>query len=269
MSKPDYLKHDIDTANDPAIIKMRVKFGSKGYGLFWLIVEYLRKTDDGRASLSDIGSITFSSNEPQKDLEEFINACINCFGLFKSDGTYFWSDRLCRDMKAWDVIGSKRGLSGKVGAWRKNYPDEPIPQKLVAECIAQGIAVEESYGPKDSDDNLANAKQMPEVCHSKKQQNKTNKKKSNLYTPFKFKEPSIEEVKAYCLEQENEVIPEQFINYYQSNGWKVGKNPMKDWKAAVRNWECNSRNINQAPKAKSDDSVRMGKFLDIPTGGNS
>ena len=49
--------------------------------------------------------------------------------------------------------------------------------------------------------------------------------------------PTLEEVKAYCNERNNRVDPERFIDYYTANGWKVGKNPMKDWKAAVRTWE--------------------------------
>ena len=51
------------------------------------------------------------------------------------------------------------------------------------------------------------------------------------------KHPTIEDVKAYCNERGNRVDPERFIDYYTANGWKVGKNPMKDWKAAVRTWE--------------------------------
>lgn len=53
----------------------------------------------------------------------------------------------------------------------------------------------------------------------------------------RFTRPSLEEVKAYCDERGNHIDPEQFINFYDSNGWKVGKNAMKDWKAAVRTWE--------------------------------
>ena len=57
--------------------------------------------------------------------------------------------------------------------------------------------------------------------------------------PKRFTAPTLEEVKAYCEERKNNVDPERFINYYTANGWKVGKNPMKDWKAAVRTWERN------------------------------
>ena len=53
----------------------------------------------------------------------------------------------------------------------------------------------------------------------------------------RFHPPTIEEVSAYCLERGNGVDPQRFIDYYTANGWRVGKNPMKDWRAAVRNWE--------------------------------
>ena len=55
----------------------------------------------------------------------------------------------------------------------------------------------------------------------------------------RFVPPTLEEVKAYCIERKNNVDAERFIDYYTSNGWQVGKNKMKDWKAAVRTWERN------------------------------
>lgn len=52
-----------------------------------------------------------------------------------------------------------------------------------------------------------------------------------------FKKPTIEEIKSYCTSRGNSVNPNLFYDYYESNGWQVGKNKMKDWKAAVRTWE--------------------------------
>lgn len=54
-----------------------------------------------------------------------------------------------------------------------------------------------------------------------------------------FQKPTLEEVAAYCKERNNGVDPQAWIDYYTSNGWKVGRNCMKDWKAAVRTWERN------------------------------
>lgn len=67
----------------------------------------------------------------------------------------------------------------------------------------------------------------------------TREKKNNSKT---FSTPTIEEVSAYCVERQNYVDPEKFHSHYTSVGWKVGKNPMKDWKAAVRTWEKNNNN---------------------------
>lgn len=56
-------------------------------------------------------------------------------------------------------------------------------------------------------------------------------------TCTRFSPPSVEQVREYCRERQLQgVDPERFVDYYQSNGWKIGKNPMKDWKAAARNW---------------------------------
>lgn len=52
--------------------------------------------------------------------------------------------------------------------------------------------------------------------------------------------PSIEEVEAYCRERHNGVDPQKWFDFYTANGWKVGRNSMKDWKASVRYWERNN-----------------------------
>ena len=65
-------------------------------------------------------------------------------------------------------------------------------------------------------------------------------KDNNIPKRKRFVPPSREEVQQYCIERNNNVDIDRFIDYYTSNGWKVGKNPMKDWKAAVRTWEKSS-----------------------------
>ena len=53
----------------------------------------------------------------------------------------------------------------------------------------------------------------------------------------RFVIPTVEEVQAYCAERGNGLDARQFVDFYESKGWMVGRNPMKDWKAAVRTWE--------------------------------
>lgn len=67
--------------------------------------------------------------------------------------------------------------------------------------------------------------------------NDNNDNKSISTKKGRFKPPTVEEVRAYCQERKNSINPEVFVAHYTSNGWMVGKNKMKDWKAAVISWE--------------------------------
>ena len=57
-----------------------------------------------------------------------------------------------------------------------------------------------------------------------------------------FVKPTLDEVRAYCQQRNKGVDPQKWYDHYTANGWKVGKNPMKDWKAAVRTWERSDSN---------------------------
>lgn len=70
---------------------------------------------------------------------------------------------------------------------------------------------------------------------------------SNAHARFKI--PSFEDVEAYCRARGNGIDPQQFVDYYTANGWRVGRKPMRDWQAAVRQWEQRRKNesSNQRP----------------------
>lgn len=55
-------------------------------------------------------------------------------------------------------------------------------------------------------------------------------------TRHRFIPPTVDEVRAYCTENGYHIDPERFVDFYSSKGWMVGKNKMKDWRAAVRTW---------------------------------
>ena len=69
--------------------------------------------------------------------------------------------------------------------------------------------------------------------------------KSNRFAP-----PSVDDVRAYCLERGNNIDPDKFVDYYTANGWMVGRNKMKDWKATVRSWERNDFNSGKKEQKK-------------------
>lgn len=71
-----------------------------------------------------------------------------------------------------------------------------------------------------------------------------------------FSPPDIDLVKAYCSERNNCVNPDRFFDFYQSKGWMIGKNKMKDWKAAVRTWEKEDK--------KNSDNGKTSEIYIIP-----
>lgn len=76
----------------------------------------------------------------------------------------------------------------------------------------------------------------------------------------RFRKPTIDEVKAYCKERNNKVDAEKFIDYYESNGWRVGKNPMKDWRACIRSWERNNYSNHNKKNQTVPDYMLMNDF---------
>ena len=106
---------------------------------------------------------------------------------------------------------------------------------------------------KDGGSKKANGKQSgsKQEANCKQEKDESEKEKegeieNECYPPTplsggakakRFIPPTVDEVAAYCQERGNGLDPEAFVDFYASKGWMVGKNPMKDWKAAVRTWE--------------------------------
>lgn len=70
----------------------------------------------------------------------------------------------------------------------------------------------------------------------------------------KFKPPSVEEVAAYCVERGNNVDADRFVDFYAAKGWKVGNQPMKDWRACVRTWEKRDNEHKESSQQKQKNA---------------
>lgn len=90
--------------------------------------------------------------------------------------------------------------------------------KMDTECIQNGYIGKDSIGKVSKDKDS-------------KEESVREKKAKRFYPP------TLGEVKQYCEERKNNIDPMAFIDFYSSKGWMIGKNRMKDWKAAVRTWE--------------------------------
>ena len=121
----------------------------------------------------------------------------------------------------------------------KQSGSEMDPQIRLDQDRLDKISIEECRLPCDSHVTVTQ-------CHAKEKQPQQ-----------KFKIPTIEEINLYCRERKNNVDAEKFHSYYSAIGWKVGKNQMKDWKAAVRTWEKSSFDKNQNTEKKQPMNYRM------------
>ena len=121
-------------------------------------------------------------------------------------------------------------------AWTicKDLIDQQIHRREVNAANRAGKKAE----PETNKENLAAEPQPEEKPEQEIQQEKPKRKN--------FVKPTVEEIAAFCKEKKYNVNAQQFFNYYESNGWKIGRNAMKSWQAAVQNWNARDKANNKA-----------------------
>lgn len=128
------------------------------------------------------------------------------------------------------------------------YTFSDVGCQVVATCLPQDSIGKGSIGKDSIDKNRIgkdnNTKKEKDVT------NVTSEKKRQIFKP-----PSVEQVEEYCLERNNGIDAQSFVDFYDSKGWMIGKNKMKDWKAAVRTWE-RSRTREKEPQRTVYDEWR-------------
>ena len=111
--------------------------------------------------------------------------------------------------------------------------------KMDTECIQNGYIGKDSIGKVSIDKNSIDKDSKVESVRGEKAK--------------RFYPPTLDEVKQYCEERKNNIDPMAFIDFYSSKGWMIGKNRMKDWKAAVRTWERKRKEKYQAESSVYDE----------------
>lgn len=122
-------------------------------------------------------------------------------------------------------------------------------------CLYQTSDIQndiQATGKRHSNDILTTTIEEKKEVNNKKEDTNVSKKK---FTP-----PSLDDVRTYCLERSNNVDAQAFVDFYESKGWMVGKNRMKDWKAAVRTWE------RSATSKRQQTSKAAGQFNQLMHG---
>jgi hypothetical protein len=111
----------------------------------------------------------------------------------------------------------------------------------------------------------ANRKQMESKPKADKDKDKDKdikekQEKEKVASAPRFVKPTVAEVSAYCRERANGINPESFVDFYEAKGWKVGSQPMKDWKACVRTWEQRRKTDRASPKVNSFANFQQNHY---------
>lgn len=226
-----WLKLKEDYFDSPRIKKLRKIAGGDTYTVIYLKMQLLSIKNQGVIEYEGIEptfceELALKLNEEAENVEVTLSYLASQ-GLIEESGsgTYLLPEAL-------KSIGSENESAERVRAFRSqkalqcndgvtasNAPQTPCNTEIEKE---KEIEIEKEIEKKNKADKPARAR---------------------------FVKPTIEEVQAYCRERGNSVDANRFVDYYEANGWKVGKNPMKDWRAAIRTWEKNAYSTPQ--KAQS------------------
>lgn len=165
--------------------------------------------------------------------------------------------QLKRDLKKFEEVKAKRSEAGKRSAeLRALKNDEQNSTNSTSVESVQQCSTNSTVN--DNDNVNVNENVNDNVILLEKETKEENLSKENPHEIFpesesvetgaeerkkvaqkkeRFKPPTVQEVQDYCNERQNGIQAYTFVNFYQSKGWKVGNQPMKDWRAAVRTWE--------------------------------
>ena len=172
----------------------------------------------------------------------------------------FVKQTIDRDTQKYISISEKRSEAGKKGGRRlKDNELEESNEKQKKQLLSEkskksNCSLNDNDNVNDNDISfLEKKKQKSDVAVSDLENENSESPIETIQTPKeqsgggrkKFTIPTPEEVQAYCDERKNGILGQQFCDFYSSKGWKIGKEPMKDWKAAVRTWEM--RRKDQSP----------------------
>lgn len=271
MAKKDtyYFSHDCNARRDDKIIALRIKYKWEGYGLFWAIIEHLRESDNYEC-VRDYNIIAYDLRVGS----EIIKSIIEDFGLFSftEDGKRFYSERLKRNMANKAELSSKRSAAGKKGGGNPNFKKgQPNVYYQSVDQLDIGLSEEVT---DESDINKRLTPHKHHINYKKESKGKEISISSSLHSEdifmgakrTAFVPPTAKEVEDYVSEKGYSVDALHFVDFYTAKNWMIGKNKMKDWRAAVRTWERTRKDNGyyqqhpsiQSPRSTPHDSSDTG-----------
>lgn len=226
-----YFSHDADAMNDPKCMLLISQMGMEGYGAFWALVELLRVQPEYKMSLDLIPAIAGRLQISEVKLK----AVISAYDLFcVTDDCFFYSQSLRNRMQLM-INTSER--------YKKAGIESGIARRAKALMSKNNQNI--SSNEQRSNDVQKMFEQNTKDVEQRKEKKGNIKKKEYKEKASAFIPPQLSEIDDYCKDRGNSVDASRFYDWYTANGWMVGKNKMKDWKAAVRTWEKEEKSKKQ------------------------
>lgn len=219
--------HD-DFFNSKRIKKLRKMAGGDTYTIIYLKMQLLAMKTEGVLKWTGLEAniaeeLALDLDEEADDIKVTLSYLISCELVETSDNVNFFIPY------AIENTGSETASAQRV----REYRDK----QKVLQCNNNVITMKQNCnGEKEIDIEI---EKDIEIDIEKSKEKVVIEKENNNN---RFSKPSVDEINAYCSERVNGIDGQRFYDYYETKGWKIGKNPMKDWKAAVRTWERKSRN---------------------------
>ena len=251
---------DTDWRSDPKIKALEVRLGRMASVIYQDIVFLAKRERDYWIENNELMIITIVSDARCETVTEdfvksVISECLNV-GLFDKgfaeNNGILTSKRLAKDyLNVTRRSGRKNIERLYIRTEWEAYGTNPVRESKPT-VSNSASSVRENY--PNSKAKLSKAKLSKEGQGLCDQQAKRTSHK-------KFTKPTIEEIESYCTERKNDIDPSAFFDFYESCGWVIGKGskPMKDWKAAVRQWERNSFSSGRKKQANLTDG-RFDKY---------
>lgn len=241
MKETFYFQHDYNARNDPKLQDVLIDLGVEGIGVFWCIIEQLYE-QGGTLPIRSCKSIAFALHVDCNVVERLVHD----YGLFKNDGEKIWSESVLNRLNQRKDISDKRKLAA-LARWRQNLENQI---QAYTQTNDNPIANNANEMQVQTTSNASAGHKEKEI---KEKNNIKESNKEKHETAKRFVPPTLEEVKARIKEMNYTFDAEAFIAFYQSKNWMVGKNKMKDWKAAMVTWQ---KREYEFPKRKNQGSTK-------------
>lgn len=266
----EYFPHDADMRNDIKVKALRRKFSHTGYAVWCFILEALTDSEDFEIEYTEVTQELLAADFdlPVEKLNEIIGYSVKIGLLQQEDGKIYSNAHKARFAPLLEARERRRQrdaeraeinrINGRKGGNPNFIKGNPNPyyQKTTQEITESVMSDNPEITENITEDNHSKGKQS-RVKESKGKIKET--PKGEKKTAPRFSAPTVDEVREYIRQQGYNVDAEHFVDYYTSNGWKVGRNPMKDWRATVRTWASRDKAQQTAPQGTQ--SLGVGEFI--------